>query len=287
MTTQETNPPASLPASQDRASGGDLVKRHRLSTRLWHWINFATIVILLMSGLMIFNAHPRLYWGSYGANPDPAWLEIGSEDGDGYLRIGELSVTTTGVLGRWTDGSGQAQNRAFPAWSTIPSSYSLSMARRWHLTFAWVFAVGIALYILWSLLNRHLWRDLTPSRREMRPGHIWQDVKDHARLRFPTGRAALRYNFMQKASYFGVIVVLIPVMVLSGLTMSPAMDATWPWLLDIFGGRQNARSIHFIVAWMLVAFFIAHILMVVLAGPINELRSMITGRFRLPKEKTR
>jgi thiosulfate reductase cytochrome b subunit len=74
-------------------------------------------------------------------------------------------------------------------------------------------------------------------------------------------------------------------MILSGLTMSPSMDATWPWLLDVFGGRQSARSIHFIAAWALVAFFVVHVVMVVLAGPINEIRSMITGRYRLPEEK--
>jgi thiosulfate reductase cytochrome b subunit len=74
-------------------------------------------------------------------------------------------------------------------------------------------------------------------------------------------------------------------MVLTGLAMSPAMSAAWPWLLDLFGGRQSARSIHFIVAFLLVLFFLVHIVMVILAGPFNELRSMITGRYRLPKEK--
>ena len=83
-----------------------------------------------------------------------------------------------------------------------------------------------------------------------------------------------------------MLIVLIPLMVLTGLTMSPAMDTAWPWLLELFGGRQSARSIHFIVAFLLVLFFLVHILMVVLAGPINEVRSMITGRYRLPKEKT-
>lgn len=269
----------------DRASGGDLVKRHRLSTRIWHWVNAGTLVIMLGSGLMIFNAHPRLYWGSYGANPDPAWLEIGSRDDEGYLRVGGLTVETTGFLGAQPIGRGQVRKRPFPPWTTIPSDYNLALARRWHLTFAWVFAVGIVAYGLWSLMNGHIRRDLLPNAREHRPGHIWRDIKDHATLNFPKGAAALNYNILQKASYLGVIVVLIPVMVLTGLTMSPSMDATWPWLLDIFGGRQTARSIHFITAAFLVLFIIVHLLMVVLAGPFNELRSMITGRFRLPKEK--
>ena len=277
--------PNDLTPDETAPKGGDLVRRHRLSTRLWHWINAGTLLILLMSGLMIFNAHPRLYWGQYGANADPAWLQIGSENRGGYLRIGELRVTTTGFLGRWEDASGRTRNRAFPSWATLPSGYNLALARRWHLTFAWVFAIGIVVFGLWSLINGHFWRDLLPKRGELSPRHIWQDIKHHAMLNFPKGAAALNYNILQKASYLGVILVLIPVMILTGLTMSPSMDATWPWLLDVFGGRQSARSIHFIAAILLVVFFIVHLVMVIVAGPFNEVRAMITGYFRLPKEK--
>jgi len=277
--------PNDLTPDETAPKGGDLVRRHRLSTQLWHWINAGTLLILLMSGLMIFNAHPRLYWGQYGANADPAWLQIGSENREGYLRIGELRVTTTGFLGRWEDASGRTRNRAFPSWATLPSGYNLALARRWHLTFAWVFAIGIVVFGLWSLINGHFWRDLLPKRGELSPRHIWQDIKHHAMLNFPKGAAALNYNILQKASYLGVILVLIPVMILTGLTMSPSMDATWPWLLDVFGGRQSARSIHFIASTLLVVFFIVHLVMVILAGPFNEVRAMITGYFRLPKEK--
>ncbi len=280
MTVPDTHP--SVP--HDPVSGGDLVKRHRLSTRIWHWVNLVVIVIMLGSGLMIFNAHPRLYWGSYGANADPAWLEIGAEDGEGYLRIGELSIGTTGFLGAQPIGRGQVRNRAFPPWATIPSGYNLALGRRWHLTFAWVFALGILAYGIWTIVNGHLRRDLLPTGSEIRPSHIARDIKHHAMLKFPRGEAARHYNVLQKLSYLAVIFVLIPLMVLTGLTMSPQMDASWPWLLDVFGGRQSARSIHFIAAWLLVLFFIVHIVMVVLAGPFNEVRSMISGRFRLPKE---
>jgi Ni/Fe-hydrogenase b-type cytochrome subunit len=262
---------------------GDVVRRHRLPTRIWHWVNVVAFVVLLMSGLMIFNAHPRLYWGQYGANPDPAWLEIGSAGDRGYLRVGGLEVETTGVLGV-SEAGGRAQRRAFPGWATIPSNYNLALSRRWHLTFAWVFALGIAGYGIWTLASGHLRRDLLPAPAELGPRHLWQDVRRHATLRLPKGEASLRYNTLQKLAYLAVIGVLIPAMVLSGLTMSPGMDATWPWLVDLFGGRQSARSIHFIAAWALVLFVVVHLVMVVLAGPVNEIRSMITGRFRLPKE---
>jgi len=234
MTSQDAPPPR--------------VRRHRLSTRLWHGLNALCLYVLFTSGLGIFNAHPRLYWGAYGANPDKAWLELS--------RFGSL----------WT----------------LPSTYDLALSRRWHLSFALIFAFALLAYMLWSLVNRHIARDIAFRRDELAPRHIWRDIADHARLRFPTGPAALRYNVLQKASYIGVIFVALPVMIFTGLTMSPGMDAAWPWLIDLFGGRQSARSIHFITTWLLVAFFVVHILMVLLAGPANELRSIVTGWYRVP-----
>jgi Ni/Fe-hydrogenase b-type cytochrome subunit len=236
--------------SANAAMPPPLVKRHRFSTRLWHWTNVLSLYVLFASGLGIFNAHPRLYWGQYGANFDQPWLELS--------RFGAL----------WT----------------LPSTYDLALSRRWHLSFALIFAFGLLAYMLWSLFNRHILRDLAFRRGELKPAHVWQGIRDHARLRFPTGAAALRYNVLQKTSYIGVIFILLPVMILSGLTMSPGMDAAWPWLVDLFGGRQSARSIHFIAAWLLFAFFLIHILMVLLAGPANELRSMITGWYRVPPD---
>ncbi len=261
---------------------GDIVRRHALSTRIWHWINALAIFLLLMSGLSIFNAHPRLYWGQYGANFDYAWLEIGSEADRGYLRIVDLEIPTTGVLGRWTGPDGRIANRAFPHWATVPGFYSLAVGRLWHFFFAWVLVLSLFAYLVRSFWNRHVQRDLAPTATELKPRNLWHDIKKHARLRFPTGAGALKYNILQKISYIGVIFVLIPLMVLTGLTMSPSMDASWTWLLDIFGGRQSARSIHFICAALIAAFILVHLIMVVLAGPLNEIRSMITGRFRLP-----
>lgn len=281
----EPAPDKAMPSPAADPVGGDLVKRHRLATRLWHWGNAVAMVVMLMSGLMIFNAHPRLYWGQYGANPDPAWFEIGARGERGFAKLGQLEVTTTGVLGVWPDKNGAVQRRAFPHWVTIPSGYSLADARIWHLAFAWLLALGLAAFMIASLVNRHFQRDLTISRAEVRPSHVWHDIKEHARLRFPTGVAALRYNILQKVSYAAVLFILLPLIILTGLTMSPAMVSGWSWLLDIFGGRQSARSLHFIATVGLVGFTIVHLVMVVLAGPLNEVRSMITGRYRLPQER--
>jgi Ni/Fe-hydrogenase b-type cytochrome subunit len=260
--------------------GGDLIYRQPRPVRLWHWLNALSIFVMIMSGLMIFNAHPRLYWGQYGADNERPWLEIGAKDSAGFLRVGPATIATTGVL-----GIANGEERAFPALVTIPSGYDLATARQWHFAFAWLLVIPGLLFWIWGVASRHVQRDLAPTRAELRPASLWQDIKDHARLRFHTGKAARRYNILQKLSYLGVIFGLIPAMVLTGLTMSPAMDAAWPWLLDLFGGRQSARSIHFICAGLIAGFIVVHLAMVVLAGPLNELRSIVTGWYRLPQEK--
>ncbi|MEH6790697.1 cytochrome b/b6 domain-containing protein [Parasphingorhabdus sp.] len=251
--------------------------RHRLTTRLWHWLNALCLLVMLMSGLTIFNAHPRLYWGEYGANNDHAWMAIGSSDRIGYLRLGSMRVETTGVLGNWQDSQGRTRKWAFPGWATIPSSYSLADGRRWHFFFAWIFSVGLALFMIRSLWNRHIQRDLRMSRTEWRASHIWQSLRDHSSLSAIRQSASEEYNVVQKLSYIGVIFVLLPLMIATGLAMSPAMDANWPILTDVFGGRQSARSVHFITAFLLVLFFLVHILMVMLSGPLRQTAAMLAG----------
>jgi thiosulfate reductase cytochrome b subunit len=264
----DTDPPA------------DLVYRTRLPVRLWHWTNAVTIFVMLMSGMMIFNAHPRLYWGSYGANFDYAWLEIGNHGTQGYVTLFGVQIPTTGVL-----GYAQHTDVAFPPLVTLPGQYNLAVARLWHVFFAWILVIGWIGFAIYALVSRHLWNDLLLKREEARLASLWHDIKDHARLQLPRGEAARHYNPLQKIAYLGVLCLGLPLMVLTGLAMSPAMDAAWPWLLMLTGGRQSARSIHFIVAAGLALFIVVHLAMVLLAGPINELRSMITGWYRLPPER--
>lgn len=255
-----------------------LIRRHRLPVRLWHWTNALAVIVMLMSGFMIFNAHPHLYWGAYGANRDASWLDIVP----GHVRLfGHIMIPTPGLLGVVPPGQ---RFVAFPPWATIPAHYNLAGARRFHFLFAWLLVVPGLAFWAWAILRGHLRRDLAPRREELAPRHIFHDIAAHARLRFPKGEAAQRYNILQKLAYLSVLAVALPGVVLTGLTMSPAMDAGWPWLLEVFGGRQSARSIHFLCAIALLAFIVVHVLMVVLAGPFNEIRSMITGRYRLPKE---
>jgi thiosulfate reductase cytochrome b subunit len=161
----------------------------------------------------------------------------------------------------------------------------LAAGRRWHFFFAWCFAINGAAYLAYSLLSGHLRRDLLPTCAQLAPRHLWQEITDHARLRFPKGEEAKRYNALQKMSYLAVAVVLLPAMVLTGLTMSPGMNAVFPGLLDLLGGRQSARAIHFISASLVVLFVVVHLAMVLLSGVWNNLRSMITGRYAIEESE--
>jgi thiosulfate reductase cytochrome b subunit len=268
-----------------------LFHRHTVAVRVTHWINALAIFFLLMTGLNIFNAHPMLYWGHYGANaaegPDTPWLAIGSTNDaepKGYLRIGALTVTTTGVLGLSEAKDGGTQSIAYPHWATFPSYRDLATARNFHFFFAWVLVINGLVYLLYSLLSGHVRRDLLPTAAELAPSNIAHDVVSHAKLKFPKGEEAKRYHILQKLAYGGVIFILIPGMIFTGLGMSPGIDAAWPLVVDVPGGRPTARSLHWIFANLILVFIIVHLLMVMLAGPFNEIRSMITGKFRVDPE---
>ena len=256
-----------------------LVKRHSLLVRVTHWINVVCILFLVMSGLQIFNAHPALYIGQKANFDDPVLSMNAFRLSDGRV-VGETRVlgakfNTTGVLGlSYVDG--QPAARGFPAWATVPSYQDLATGRRWHFFFAWLFVINGAVYLAVSLLNRHVWRDLVPSRMQLRG--IGRSILDHVRLRFDHGRD---YNVLQKLTYLIVIFILLPLVVLAGMTMSPGLDAVFPWLLDLFGGRQTARTIHFVAATLIVLFVLVHLIMVLISGVWNNLRSMITGRYAI------
>jgi len=273
-----------LSVSVPRPPARERIFRHHWVVRLTHWINALSILFLLGSGLNIFNAHPSLYWGRYGGEGDPAFFSIGAyqrPDGPhGITQLGPWQFDTSGVLG-WSRYAGEYTARGWPSWVTIPSFQDLADARHWHFLFAGILAVNGLIYLGWSLYRRHIQRDIWPSRSDLRA--IPRAIRDHIRLKHPTGEAAKRYNVLQRLAYLGVI-ALITLMVLTGLTMSPGIDAVLPWLLDIFGGRQSARSLHFLSASLILLFVVVHLVEVVLAGPINEVRSMLTGYFDLPRE---
>jgi thiosulfate reductase cytochrome b subunit len=255
------------------------IYRHALPVRIWHWINALSLFILIMTGLQIFNAHPALYWGDR-SDRDRSLLSMRAmktETGEikGVTTILGHSFNTTGVFGYSGD-----RVRGFPSWTTIPSGKWLAMGRQWHLFFAWILALNILFYMTYGLGSRHVKKDLVPTGTDLRT--IPTAVKDHLLLHHETGEAAKRYNVLQKLSYLGVIFGLIPLIVLTGLTMSPTMDAAFPFLLDLFGGRQSARTIHFITCFLFVGFIAIHVSQVILTGFFNNIRSMLTGWFTVP-----
>lgn len=279
--------PSSLAGAPDASPGREVIYRHAIVVRLTHWINLLCLTLLLMSGLQLFNYHPALYWGNYGYRGVPSVVSVSSSidpssgEAVGVTRIGDLSLVTTGVLGVSYDAQGAAVRRAFPSWLTLPGEPSLALARDWHFLMAWLFVANGAVYLLFGLLSGHFHRDLVPAADQLRPRHILADVWDHVRLRAPRGAADRRYNVLQKLAYLSVVFLLLPVMVLSGLTMSPAVTAAVPGLFDLFGGRQSARTVHFLVATLLVLFVLVHVAEVLLAGVFNRMRSMITGRYTI------
>ena len=253
--------------------------RHPLAVRVMHWINVLAVSVLLMSGLQIFNAHPALYWGQSSYSGRPPLLQIGARqasDGTptGVTRVLGENFKTTGVLGI---SGGTPTARAFPSWATIPGPQWLAMGRQWHFFFAWVFLVNGALYVTYSIVTRHFNRVLLPTKGDW--GSIGRSIFDHLRLRHAKGEAARRYNILQKLTYLLVMFALLPLIVLMGVGMSPRLDSAWPGWIDLFGGRQSMRTLHFILAWTIVLFVVVHVFEVLVSGVWNNLRSMITGRY--------
>jgi len=273
LPAQETPVPATAPTIW--------VRRHSLVVRITHWINVVCLTVLLMSGLQIFNATPALYWGQASdfAHPLLSLHAVEAPNGTaaGVTEILGLRIPTSGVLGL-SNVEGHPTERGFPAWATLPGPQWLAMGRRWHFFFAWLFVANGLVYLLHGLLTEHFSRDLLPDGPQLR--HIGATFREHLHLHFPKGDEARHYNVLQKLAYLAVIFILLPVMVLAGLAMSPALDSALP-LVSLFDGRQSARTVHFIIAFLLLDFVVVHVAMVVLSGLWNNLRSMITGRYRI------
>ena len=227
-----------------------------------------------MSGLHIFNAHSALYWGDSSYSGRPPLLQITTRDGGTGERIGVTRLfgrefETTGLLGLSKYPNGEPNAHAFPSWLTIPADIRL----RWRATgisssrgssFSTVSPTCCI-----RLLSRHLMRDLTPTGRELRG--IGTSIVDHVKFKHPSGEAAKRYNVLQKLAYLSVIFVLLPLVILAGWAMSPWLNSIFPGWVDLLGGRQSARTIHFIVAWLLFLFLAVHVFEVIISGFWNHI----------------
>ena len=276
---------ASLTSASQVGELPRVVLRHSALVRVCHWINALSFLFLLMSGLQIFNADPSLSWGRATNFEHPFFAFSAREDDAGAVAGGVTTVfgrsfNTTGLFGASRGSDGELEERGFPSWATLPAEQDLAMGRRWHFFFAWLLVINGLVYVANLIAGRHF-RDLWPSLADLRA--LPRTARDHALLRFPKGKEALHYNVLQKLAYLSVVVAF-PILVLAGLTMSPAMDSAFPWLLWLFHGRQSARTLHFVLAASLVAFVVVHLAMVLVSGVFNNMRSMITGRYRIKED---
>ena len=263
------------------------VLRHHWLVRATHWLNALAVVFLLMTGLNIFGAHSQLYWGDAGSaeQRERVWLDVGASGPAaaprGWTDIGGRRFDTTGVIGVSDGRSGGPTVVAFPHWATFPSGRDLGTARNWHFFFAWILILNGLAWLAHGAVTGRIWREIVPRLSELSPRHLWHDAAQHLKLNFPTGAAALRYEVLQKIAYFGVTLVLIPAVILTGMAMSPGLNAAFPWLDALWGGRQSARSVHFIAMAGIAGFVLVHLVMVLLSGPVRGIGTMITGRLTI------
>jgi thiosulfate reductase cytochrome b subunit len=238
---------------------------HARWVRLTHWLAAASVMALAFSGVEILMVHPRLYWGEAGNDLTPPLLE--------------LSISRNHRHGGWTtptpfvDGPGAAVS----AGRTFEIFNQNGWGRSLHFLAAWVLvAVGLA-YALAGVIAGHFRRHLLGGREALSVGALWHDLRQHLRGVVPLPTGGPDYGPLQRTSYLVVIFLVAPLLVLTGLTMSPAVAAAAPRLLDLFGGHQSARTLHFAAFGALMLFVVAHVVMVMRSGLGRRVRAMTVG----------
>lgn len=280
----EITVPPRIASKDARAAKGPVVKRHSFAVRATHWITVLAVVILIMSGLGIFNASPQLD-ASDKSDPAKRVLSISADTSSGQA-VGTTTIfghvfRTTGLLGYTDDGSGQAAQRAFPGWITFPGYQDLAGARRWHFFFGWALIFAGIVYLISGLLNKEL--GLIVLRPSDLP-KLWPMQAYYFGLRKEPPDHG-KYNPLQKAGYTGLLFVLAPFLIITGAALSPGIDAFAGPLTALLGGRQFARLWHFAAMLALIAFTIGHVFLVVSTGFFNNMRSMTAGTYRLGKHE--
>ncbi len=226
--------------------------RHSALVRVTHWIHTLSFFALVVSGIGILLAHPRFYWGETGAVGTPSLFDLPLP----------FLVTTSTYIG--------------------PSSWGRSL----HFLSAWICVLNGLLYAISGLLSQHFRKNLLPARIDLSWSPISRIVSNHLRMKRPSEEESLTYNVLQRLAYLTVVFLLFPLMIWTGLAMSPSITSVFPILVTVLGGQQSARTIHFFIAAALVLFLIVHIAMVCLAGFKNHMRAMITGRGAGGKESS-
>jgi thiosulfate reductase cytochrome b subunit len=218
--------------------------------RVTHWLTFVCFAVLLVTGLEIVVSHPRFYWGETGnVNMHPLFA---------------IPIPASR--------------------DTVPTGYNYTMpdqngwSRYLHFEAAWAMVLTALVYGIAGLVTGHFRRNLLPGRGEWSWRAYWKRIAQYLRLAPPDANETTTYNVLQKAAYLGVIFVLFPLVIWTGLALSPGFNAAFPWFVNVLGGRQSARTLHFFVTIALMMFFVVHVLMVAVSGFKSRMRAMITGR---------
>ena len=231
--------------------------RHSAVVRVTHWLITLSFLALLVTGVEILISHPRFYWGETG------------------------NVSTRPLFTLPIPSSRD----------TVPTGYGYVLpdqngwSRYLHFQSAWVAVLTGLLYVAFGFFKGHFRRNLLPAPSDLSARGLGSDIAGHLRFRRPSEEDAWSYNVLQRLTYLLVIFVLFPLVIWTGLAMSPAIASAFPAAVTVLGGRQSARTIHFFVSVFLVLFLLVHVLMVCLAGFRNRVRAMITGRLTPPMER--
>ena len=240
--------------------------RHKRWVKGTHWIITVSFLVLAYSGYVILKVHPRLYWGEVGNSLTPALFE--------------LPISRNYQHGGWKNNtpffddkdSPVSMSRNFAMWNKN------SWARSLHFLAAWFLVLTGAVYLVTGIFTGHFRNHLWPRVSEFRLRLFWRDLIKHLRMQIPSATNDSQYGLLQKCTYSVVIFFLLPVTVLTGLTMSPAVTAAYPFLLKMFFGAQSARTIHFFASAILVFFLIVHVVMVIKSGFKKQMRAMTIGK---------
>ena len=241
---------------------------HTRSVRISHWIVTLSFLTLAFTGVVILMAHPRLYWGEVGNDLTPALIE--------------LPISRNHRHGGWENSVPFFQDAASPV--SANRTYDIFNKNGWgrslHFLAAWFFVLTGTIYLLTGVFTGHLRRHIVPRPSELTPDLFWHDVLDHARLRIRAATGGPNYGLLQKCSYFAVVFLALPLTVVTGLAMSPAVTGAYPFLSRIFGGFQSARTIHFVAFVVLMLFLLVHVVMVIKSGFKRQMRAMTIGEKR-------
>jgi thiosulfate reductase cytochrome b subunit len=238
---------------------------HARWVRVSHWILAVSVLTLAVSGFVILMAHPRLYWGEAGNDLMPALIELPIGPNSHGVNYGSRAPIFQDAAGPIT------ANRTTEIFNENGWGRSL------HFLAAWFLVIPGLIYLLTGLFGGHFRANIWPRALELAPGLLWLELRDHLRLRIHRTAAGPVYGVLQKCAYSLVVFVAAPLVVLTGLTMSPTVSAAFPFLLRLSGGFQSARTIHFAMFAALLVFVVVHLVMVVASGFWRQMRAMTIG----------